>query len=88
LHDHLFQLILKQQEQRLYIYREDAVEVFLGLIHQRPVVAGYSGIVEGAIKPSEGLESERHDEPDLVGLSEIRLDECRGSIFAFDFVDQ
>jgi hypothetical protein len=60
----LFQLILKQQEQSFYVYRENVVEVFLSLIHKRPVVAGDSGIVECAIEPSEGLESERHDEPE------------------------
>jgi hypothetical protein len=88
LHDHLFQLILKQQEQPLHVYREDTVEVFLRLIHERPVLAGYSRIVECIIEPSEGLESQRCDEPDLIGLGEIRLDKVRRAAVAINFVDQ
>jgi hypothetical protein len=87
LHDHLFQLILKQHEQRLHVYREDTVEVFLRLIHERPVVAGYSRIVECIVEPSEGPESERYDEPDPIGLSEICLDEFRRATIAGNFVD-
>jgi hypothetical protein len=86
-HDQLFQLSLQKQEQHIHAYREGAVEVFFSLIHEHPVVPGYSGTVECIVDPSEGLESQRYDEPALIGLSEIRLDEFRRAAVAINFAD-
>ena len=83
----LFDLILKQKKEGLYVHSEDAVKSSLGLICEQPVFTRDPGIVKCIVEPSEGFESERYDTLCLLGLAEVCLDERRRSSVAFDVID-
>src|ERR1700757_4667367 len=88
LRHHLFDLILKQKKQGLYVHSEDGVKGFLGLIGEQPVFARDPGIVKCVVEPSEPFENEWYDTLHLLGLTEVCLDERRRSAVASDVIDE
>ena len=78
---------LKQKKQRLHIHIEDAIEICFGLVYRQRVIAGCRGIVKSEIKASEGFEHERHDQSDLIRLTQVSLEERGTSDITFDFID-
>jgi hypothetical protein len=88
LRHHLFDLILKQKEQGFYVHSENAVEISLSLLYEQPVFTGDPSIVECKVETSEGFESEWHNPPHLLRLTEICLDEGRRSAVVSDVVDK
>ena len=87
LRHHLFDLILKQQKQGLYIHSKDPIKICLRLIGEQPIITGDSSIIECVIEPSERFESEWYDPFHLIGLAEVGLDEGRRSALVPDVID-
>src|SRR5690349_10041441 len=88
LRHHLFDLILKQKKQGLYVHSEDVGKGFLGLLCEQPVFARDPGIVKCVVEPSEAFENGWYDTLHLLGLAEVCLDVRRRSAVAIDVIDE